>query len=498
MKKGVLYTFGASIILIICFIAFVLPSSLSGAADQQEGLVFGKYNGKKISYEYGSDFTNFLSQYAEMFRSQGQEITQSNQFSLYSYAFNSTVIKYAQEEALRAAKYEVPQDSINRKLKNYFTDSDGKFSKKAYLQADSAFIEQVTDSITESLYTGRYYDDNFGTTNVSFGGYKLYGLKSSEAEEKFLDNFGQELRGFKLARFSTKEFPKEEQAKYGKANSQKFVKYDMSIITVETKEIADKVTSRISKGQITFEDAIAEYSDKNYSDSDGKLSNNSQYQIENVITDKDSVSKVTDLAEGEISPALETTIGYSIFKCNGPATQPDFDSDDTLSNVLNYITTYEATVIEDYYSDIAKTFIKEAKNSDMETAALNYANVTVSDIAPFPLNYGSVNLFDVMDTSADGLTSADKNEDFLKKAFALKLNDYSEPIVLNGDVAVLQYTQTAEKQPEETKEGAENSDYEALISEIDETSSQSVIFKDPKLENNFISVYFDNFLSSAY
>ena len=48
MKKGVLYTFGASIILIICFIAFVLPSSLSRVADQQEGLVFGKYNGKKI------------------------------------------------------------------------------------------------------------------------------------------------------------------------------------------------------------------------------------------------------------------------------------------------------------------------------------------------------------------------------------------------------------------------------------------------------------------
>ena len=113
MKKGVLYTIGASVILVICFIAFVLPSSLSRTAQQQEGLVFGKYNGKKISYEYGSDFTEFLSQYAQMLRNQGQEITSSNQYTIYSYAFNSTVVKYAQEEALKAAGYEVPQDSIN-------------------------------------------------------------------------------------------------------------------------------------------------------------------------------------------------------------------------------------------------------------------------------------------------------------------------------------------------------------------------------------------------
>ena len=139
MKKGVLYTIGASIILIICFIAFVLPSSLSKAADQQEGLVFGKYNGKKIVYEYGSDFTNFLSQYAEMFRNQGIEITSSNQYQIYNYAFNSTVIKLAQDEALKNAGYEVPQDSINLKVKSYFSDADGKFSMKAYKQADPSY-----------------------------------------------------------------------------------------------------------------------------------------------------------------------------------------------------------------------------------------------------------------------------------------------------------------------------------------------------------------------
>ena len=51
-----------------------------------------------------------------------------------------------------------------------------------------------------------------------------------------------------------------------------------------------------------------------------------------------------------MSPVIKTVIGYSIFKCDGAATQPDFTSDDTLSDVLNYISTYEATVVEDYFT----------------------------------------------------------------------------------------------------------------------------------------------------
>ena len=493
MKKGVMYTFGASIILIICFIAFVLPSSLSRASQQQEGLVFGKYNGKKISYEYGSDFTNFLSQYAQLYRNQGQEITSSNQYSIYSYAFNSTVVKYSQEDALKEAGYEVPQDSINLQLKNYFKDSDGKFSLKAYKQAEPSYIENLTKSIKDSLYTGRYYDDYFGTT---FGSNKLFGLKSPEAETMFLDNFGQEKRAFKMVTFDTANYPEEEQLKYGKANSQKFVKYDMSVITVEDKETAEKVISRISKDQITFEDAVAEYSEKNYSDSDGKLSNNSQYQIENILKEKEDLEKITGLANGEVSPAVETLMGYSIFKNNGSSTQPDFTNEDTLKDIQNYISIYENSIIEDYFSDIAKNFIKEAKASDLETAAANYENATVDELAAFPLNYGSSPIFETMDTSSvTVLSSADKNEEFLKQAFSLKLNEYSDPIIIGGDIVVLQYTGS---EAVEKAEDAEPSNYSSQLVEFDQATTQNVVFQSPKFENDFITVYFDNFMNTSY
>ena len=495
MKKGVLYTIGATIILVICFIAFVLPSSLSKTAQQQEGLVFGKYNGKKIVYEYGSDFTDFLSQYAQLIRNQGQEITSSNQYTLYNYAFNSTVVKYAQEEALKKAGYEVPQDSINLKLKNYFTDADGKFSKKAYKQADPSYIESLTASIKDSLYTGRFYDDNFGSSET-FGGYSLYGLKSSEAETEFLDGFGNERRAFKMIKFVTSDYPEEEQLKFGKANSDKFIKYDMSIITVETKDVAEKVASRISKGQITFEDAIAEYSDKNYSDSDGKLTNNSQYQIQNILNDKEELDKVTSIGVDEISPIVQTLMGYSIFKSNAAPVTPDFSSEDTLKDVQNYISIYETTVIEDYFADLARDFVKKAKASDMESAVTEYANASIVDVPAFALNYGSNPLYEIIDTNADILlASADTNEDFLTKAFSLKVGEYSEPIILGGNIVVLNLT---EIQPVEKDADAEPSDYSSQFEDFDQSSSQAVVFQSPKLENNFISVYFDNFINTSY
>ena len=101
-----------------------------------------------------------------------------------------------------------------------------------------------------------------------------------------------------------------------------------------------------------------------------------------------------------------------------------------------------------------------------------------------------------MDTSSiTVLATADKNEDFLKQAFSLKLNEYSDPIIIGGDIVVLQYTgsEAAEK-----AEDAEPSDYSSKLVEFDQNTTQTVVFQSPKFENDFISVYFDNFMNSSY
>ena len=488
MKKGVMYTAGSIIILIICLIAFVLPTTLGKAANQKP-LEFGSYNGRKITYEQGSDFADFVSQYAEMYRSQGIQIDSSQQYYLFQYAFNSTVMKYAYEDAVKKSGWKVPKEAVNRKLRPYFYDENGKFSSKLYKQVDPSSVEKLRQNIEGNLYTSRFNDDIFGSSSEFLGIDNLYGVKIADPELKFFQNYGTEKRGFNMVAYKKADYPEAEKMKYAENNKAKFINYDMLIITVDEKSLAEKVAKRIGKEEITFEDAVAEYSENNYSNTEGKLSSTYQYQLENILNDKADLAKLTDLAVGAVSPVIQTTSGYSIFKANAAPVQPDFENEEMKSRVSNYLTSYESGLIEDYYIAQANMFKSEAKASSFDDACAKLG-VEKTEIAPFPLNFGNTSVTGTVDTSVAGLRGADTNENFLKEAFSLKLNDYSEPLVMSDYVIVIQYT---------TSENAEISDDDkpTIINTIvnsDNSSAQRALMDSPKLDNKFIATYYSNLL----
>ena len=488
MKKGVMYTAGSIIILIICLIAFVLPSTL-GKAVNQKPLEFGSYDGRKITYEQGSDFADFVSQYAEMYRSQGVQIDSSTQYYLFQYAFNSTVMKYAYEDAVKKSGWKVPKEAVNRKLRPYFYDENGKFSSKLYKQADPASVEKLRQNIENNLYTSRFNDDVFGSSSDFLGIDNLYGVKISDAEIKFFQNYGTDKRGFNMVAYKKADYPEAEKMKYAANNKAKFINYDMLVITVEDKSTADKVAKRIEKEEITFEDAVAEYSENNYSNTEGKLTSTYQYQLENILNDKADLAKITDLSVGSVSPVIQTTSGYSIFKANAAPVQPDFETEDMKSRLSSYLTSYESGLIEDYYIAQANMFKSEAEASSFDDACTKLG-MEKTEIAPFPLNYGSTSVTGSVDTSVTGLRGADSNENFLKSAFTLKLNEYSEPLVMSDYVIVIQYT---------TSETAEISDDDKptvinAIVNYDNSSAQNALMDSPKLDNKFIATYYSNLL----
>ena len=84
------------------------------------------------------------------------------------------------------------------------------------------------------------------------------------------------------------------------------------------------------------------------------------------------------------------------------------------------------------------------------------------------------------------MKNAEKNENFLNKAFALKLDEISDPFVLNDNIVVLQYI----------KEGSSDDDgvNVSLLTSYDKSSATDAVLKSDKLENNFLTVYFDNFM----
>ena len=420
-----------------------------------------------------------------MYQMYGQQLDQTTYYQIFNQAFTSTVMNYAYTESVKKSGYVVPASAITRQILPYFTDSDGNYSSKLYKQASDEIKQELHDSAKASLIADRFANDNFASKNETLGLTPLFGLKNSTAEKKFIAGMNKEQRGFKMASFSKGDFPLEEKLKFANQNKTMFNKYDMSVITVDEKSDAESIAKRINKNEITFEDAVSEYSDKSYSSPEGALTNAFQYQISNILQNKDDLAAITGLSNGAVSDVIQTSTGYSIFKCNGPVTEPDFDTVELQRAVSAYITAYEANLIEDYFTAKANEFIQEAKASDFNSAAEKFG-AKASDIAPFPLNYGNVSVLTKLNNSADGLSNAEKNDQFLKTAFSLKLNELSEPILLNGNIVVLQYT---------TESSSEDDDVNVnLLVTYDQSAATDSIMKSDKLENNFLSVYFDNYM----
>ena len=214
--------------------------------------------------------------------------------------------------------------------------------------------------------------------------------------------------------------------------------------------------------------------------------------IQSIIIVKASKSSIGSLSSNS----------FSIFKKNGETKTPDFEIDEYKDLVSTYLRNYEKTRIEDYFTAKANDFIAQAAKSDFDSActSMNIKNV---EIPAFPLNYGSVDIADSLNTSIEGLSSADTNEKFLETAFNLKMNEVSEPMVLNGYVAVIKYTsdgneaKTADTNDEETDNSEDDNTADVLsnISDLDQSSANSYILSSDKLENNFAEVYFSNMMN---
>lgn len=488
MKKGV-YTIGSLIILLIAALIFVLVPIFQGGRMGKRLPSFGKYDGTEIRYEQDTNYYNYVARYAEYYKNNGIEINESNQIYLFSYAFNATVTDIAYKKAVAKSGYKVPATAVNRAIKPYFADEKGVFSQKIYntsVNNNPDRVAALRQDIESSLTSNRYAEDSFGG-QTAFGKTTLYGLKVSNAEVDFIQKIGNDQRTFNLVSFNMSDYPDSEKVAYGKANSDKFVKYDFSIITVADKSKASSLLKRINGNEITFADAVSE-SQKSYSNDSGKINSKYHYQIEKFLKNSEDMAKLSALEEDAISEPIETTVGWSIFKADSKSVQPDFSDTNTVKTVYNYLTANEFSHIEDYYKETAKAFASVAKARGFNAACRQY-NVKNIAVPAFALNYGNLSVLSKIDTSLDGLSGADTNRNLLKTAFSLKDGELSEPITNYRNILVLQLTKSVIA-------SASPIPAEAMIDELtnyDVSSAQTALLTSDKLENNVQDVYFNYF-----
>ena len=263
------------------------------------------------------------------------------------------------------------------------------------------------------------------------------------------------------------------------------------MITVKEEAQAKKLAGQLTNNEITFDDAVSEYSEKYYTDGNGKVKENFTYQIKENLANTEDFSKIDSLAKDALSEVIKTNNGYSIYKCTGDKTTANIDDSATVDAVKKYITTNESKKIEDYFIAKANDFVAKAKADGFEAAA-KASDVEVVSLPAFPLNYGNTSIADTLNSSeAKAYASASTNEDFLKKAFTMKLNDISEPMVMSNYVTVFQLKGIQnDKATEES-----TSKIKTEVIDYDQSGAQSALLSSSKVENNVADVYFNKFLS---
>lgn len=478
---------GAVIILIISalvFLPFGASAIFQSFFNKRQVNTFGSYAGKKITYEPGSDLYNAAANIAQSYQAAGYQVNDQTYYYILNQAFKQTVLSMAFTSAVKETGFSASKEAVNRAILPAFSDINGKFSQKIYNQASQADIDSLKKNAQGSIVYSRYVNDVFGTSEADGAKVSLYGLKKSSAEKMFIAKMGEEKHSFEAVLFNTEDYPKSESVAYGKKNADKFVKYDLSVITVDEESEAKAILKQINASELTFADAASEKSQKYYSSADGKITGGYLYQIEEAIDNKDDMPKITGLGAETVSDVIKTKRGYSIFKADGAKTEPDFDNDETAEIVHTYMKANEKSVIEDYFKTVAADFTSEAAITSFEKACDKF-KVEKIDLPAFPINYGNASLYPVT-TTADTFAAVANNANVYKTMFSLKMDEISAPFILGNKVAVAKCVGVQYDDVEENAGKLDSDIYQA-----DQASLQGSLMASDKVEDNFFATYLE-------
>ena len=485
MKRTLLYI-GSVVILVLAAVTFVFVPAAAPSA-QGKALVFGKYDGKKIEYAQGTEFANAVANYVEIYRNQGSQLDDSTYFYIYNYAFNAAVQAIAYASEVKNSGYEPSDLLVNLSMMPYFSEN-GTYSPALFEQVPQDDREALRADVKKRLIWNRYSEDLLGS-EAKVGAHTMFGLKTAEKEIPFFADMANTKRSFDMAAFDLSDYPESQVKSYAENNGELFAKYDFSIVTTEEKAQAEDVLKKLTDNEIDFENAISEFSEKYYSENDGKISASYAYQIKQILKNDDDADALFALEIGKMSGVIETARGFSIFKCDGEKKESDFEDASAVETIRNYIKAHEAGIIEDYFIAEAKNLSSLAVTKGFDEAC-SESGIAKIEVPAFPLNYGNASIAASVSSDIKELASAGRNENFLQSAFTLKNGEISEPIVIGNYVIVLKMTGEQKDDRNEEQDEAIQSD----ILYYDKTAAQSTLLASDKVENNVSSVFFNTIM----
>jgi hypothetical protein len=477
---------GGVIILVITIVAFVLVPAIvpQAAGSLTTSLEFGTYNGTPISYVPGNYFANIYQNYANEYRSLiEQDSSGYYLMMIWQQAFNEAVVQTAMLDEMKTAAYTPPTDLVDKEVASLAQfQENGRFSPALYRSLSNAdrltLWRQVRDSISVSRYIG-----------------DMSGLLVPSAESDFIAGMTAKERSFDMVSYPFSSYPDSEVAAYGNAHPDLFQQVHFSQITSATEDAAKTLRASVESGATTFEDAALNQSIDSYSDKSGDMGQMMAYNFGTTIPDETQRREVMALTSGQISPVVQTPLGWAFFRCEAPMVDADTSNADTLASIRSYMMSFESGQIQDYLSAKAQTVVSDTSTVGFAAAAAN-AGLEVKSFGPLAINYGNVDLFTQVDASViTELTYASTSEIFWRNAFSTPLGSASSPFVL-GDTVLVLYP-SAESDSAASMTRAQTSYTGGWVSNAVLNSMGNEFLTSPKLQDNFANTFFNLFYGNS-
>ena len=483
-KKPILMIF--SIVILVVIVVTFVGAPVAGKLGKSGLIVFGSYDGKEIQFIPG----NYLSRQSEMIAEQVRANSDTDNVQLLAYqvwktAFQRTVLHTAILKEAEEAGLTITEDRIDLELtKNGPYVVDGTFSPEVYNATSVAERSQTRKLFDEDLIHQQYLKDI------------LQNKHQSSSELEFIKETASIERSVQFIEFTFEDYPEESIIDFAEENNDLFREIKISRITVNSTESdAQNIYNQLQDSPLMFEELAKTQSKDAFAEKGGEMGWKSYHELEPNFNKIEDLEAVFALRSGEISPIIDASFGWVIYRCDEEAKELDLQEPESIEKVASYIQTYEGGIVEDYLLSLADDFKAIALQTNFEAAASDI-DKTFSMTDFFPINYG--NNFFLTEIKAIGedksgiLQKASYNEDFFNAAFSLNENQISSPIVVDSTIMVLKILGEREADEDMLK----NLDFffPYVVQQYQEEDLNRFFLSSDKLVNNFDSVFYEYFM----
>ncbi|MBN1834261.1 MAG: peptidylprolyl isomerase [Spirochaetales bacterium] len=481
--QPLLYGFSVLILVVIVITFIGLPAVRDPGASGGR-IEFGSYRGEPIEYFPGNYLAERVVAVDEQLRGEAGAEESDADLEMRSYrvwrtAFEQTVLHTAVLYEAQEGGLYVSTDRQQREfIRNGPYSMGGLLNEERFRRLSKAEQDAALKLFREQLIREQYLRDF------------LENPLQSPAEISFFRQMMNEQRRFTVVGFPFDDYPEQEVRTFGEANRELFRRIKLSRILIKAGEReAAEVRSKLEERSASFEELARTQSKDLYAEKGGDMGWRYYYDLEGDFESTEPLETIFSLAEGALSPVLESRFGWVIYRADSPVLSLDLNDPEAATTVRDYIMRYEKGSVEDYIITQAQSFRSRVDEVGFTGATLEESYATgLTDY--FPLNYQEIYFLAPVRSLAGNLdlASASYSEPFFVAAFGLGIGEVSQPVLLDDQVVVLRLDDVRE--PPQRQLDLLEDYYDFYAGQALESDFQNILLDPEYLEDNFNETFY--------